>query len=212
MSKHLQVLPSGYYFRHVIPLDLRPQVGARELRIPLGRSWDAAFIRCGHLGRFVRALLQHLRESGQTMDTREIRAHANAYCNRQLQELEKSVRATMPKPSIHDFIPELKAKVLRFLRPEMETTVSDKTAQLRSQVEADLAANDYLGIRNEAIALAQQTGIRVDSPDFDVLSHEMLLNLLHYIEQSERLAKGQRAEYLPEPIPAPITQAARYAR
>ncbi len=206
MSKHLQVLPSGYYFRYAIPADLRPQVGGREVRIALGRSCESAYTKCGHLGRYIHALLQHLRETGQPMDIKEIRAHAAAYCNHQLQELERSVRANMPKPSIKDFKPDLKAMALRLLRLSMEASVSEKAAHQRVQVEADLAANDYLGIRDEAIELAKRIGIAIDSPDFDVLSHEMLLNLLHFIEQSERLVGGCRAEYLPEPSHPPVMQ------
>lgn len=93
MPKSIQLLPSGYYFRFTIPAGLRQRVGARELRIPLGpHSRAEAELKSSILRPFTSHLLLQLRESGRSMDIREIRAHAVTHCNLQLDGLATSLK------------------------------------------------------------------------------------------------------------------------
>lgn len=207
MYKNLQQLSQGFYFRQAIPADLRPKVGARELRIALGTSDRAeADFRSSILRPFVSRLLRQLRENDRSMDIRDIRAHAVAHCNRQLEALgialkEQVRQRTQTKASVAPS--ELAQALLASLPTRVHGPAWADIEQAKASITTALDQFDYGPVQAEAQQLAQRLGIDADSPNFLALCDEMLRNYLHVVEQAQRLSERMRIDFLPEELPRP---------
>lgn len=202
MYKNLQQLPQGYYFRQAIPADLRPKVGARELRIALGTSVRAeAELRGSILRPFVSRLLRQLRENNEAMDIRDIRAHAVAHCNRQLEALgiafkDQIRQRTKTQSSLEPA--ELAGALLASLPVKFDGAELTEVEQAQAVIASALDRFDYSPVEVEAQQLARQLGIDADSPNYLALCDEILRNYAHVVEQAKRLSEKKRIDFLEE--------------
>ena len=183
MSKppsNLLYLETGFYFRLVVPKDLRPQLQKREIRIFLGASKKLeAQRKAGVYSAIIWNMFDAVRRGDKRVDKltvdkiKEIvRKHVE---DRLLEdEIDRATRPTLPGAiTIHDYIGSRE-------QYEDEQDPSDANIECLedwvSSCKLALSKNNYTHVKEDALEVGRKNGISTKEEDeeFKFLSRELL--------------------------------------
>lgn len=168
-----------YYFRVVVPEDLRRVVGKSEIRYSLrtGLLSEAKY-RALRMASFVQWLFRDIRRSGnmQELSKAEIQKLIQDHLKEALEETEL-YRASIDKPLDEQEV-----------RDDLEAM-----SLLKSDFKEYLATCDYRKVEKTVDSLLEEKGIELskDGDSYRLLCREMLKSNVEYLDQYEKIVKGE---------------------
>lgn len=214
MSKppsNLLYLETGFYFRLVVPKDLRPQLQKREIRIFLGVSKKLeAQRKAGVFSAIIWDMFDAVRRGDKRVDKltvdkiKEIvRKHVE---DRLLEdEIDRATRPTLPGAiTIHDYIGSRE-------QYEDEQDPSDANIECLedwvSSCKLALGKNNYTHVKEDALEVGRKNGISTKEEDkeFKFLSRELLkAEIIITNQKLKRIYDEFRGEYAPLEAPVQV--------
>lgn len=176
-ARHLLLRGSVYYFRMVVPLDLRGRVGLSEVRLSLrtGYARKAAVV-ARWLAARGEALFNRIRSQEMArIEKRELNRMVRRYFHQHLEEYEDHVIENGPDT------------------PARREASLDELAMIREDVQECLSLHQYDRVRDDVQRLIEENDLEVesDTPEFRRIAHEILkanmdmLSILFHRQQGD---------------------------
>lgn len=199
---NLLYLETGFYFRLVVPKDLRPQLQKREIRIFLGASKKLeAQRKAGVYSAIIWNMFDAVRRGDKRVDkltADKIKEIVRKYVEDKLfeDEIERATRPTLPGTiSIEEYIGSEEEYYDEQYPDESEV---DSLQDCLSSYRLALDKNNFTYVKEDALELGKSNGISTKEEDveFKFLSRELLKAEIIITQQKiKRILDEFRGEY-----------------